>query len=45
MKKFCTSLKHATNIISFPKKKMLPLIKKKLKLQDAKECNFWKSYL
>ena len=31
MKKFCTSLReHATNVINFKKKKMLPLSKKEL---------------
>ena len=40
MKDFCSSLKkHATNIINFEKKKMLPLTKKELKLhQDATAC-------
>ena len=40
MKVFCESLReHAKNIIDFQKKKMLPLIKKGLKLhQDATEC-------
>ena len=40
MKDFCSSLKkHATNIINFDKKKMLPLTKKELKLhQDATAC-------
>ena len=38
MKKFCTSLReHATNVINFENKKMLPLTKKELKLHlDAK---------
>ena len=42
MKKFCISLrKHATNLINFEKKKMLPLTKKKLKLhQDVKITPF-----
>ena len=32
MKKFCTSVKeHATNVINFEKKKMLPLTKQELK--------------
>ena len=32
MKKFCTSLrKHATNVIEFEKRKMLPLTKEELK--------------
>ena len=35
MKKICTSLReHATNVINFEKKKMLPLIKKELKLHQ-----------
>ena len=40
MKNFCTSLReHATNVINFEKKKMLPLTKKELKLhQDVTEC-------
>ena len=40
MEKFCTSLReHATNLINFEKKKMLPLTKKELHLpQDATEC-------
>ena len=40
MKKICTYLRdHATNVINFEKKKMLPLINKELKLhQDASEC-------
>ena len=40
-KKFCTSLRaHATNVINFEKKKMLPLIKEELKsYQDAKPCH------
>ena len=40
MNKFCTSLKeHATKIINFEKKKLLPLTKKELRLhQDAKAC-------
>ena len=40
MKNVCTSLReHATNVINFEKKKMLPLTKKELKLhQDATEC-------
>ena len=40
MKTFCTSLReHATNVIDFEKKKMLPLTKKELKLhQVATEC-------
>ena len=40
MKTFCTTLReHATNVISFEKKKMLPLTKKELKLhQDPREC-------
>ena len=38
MKKFCTSLKgHATNIINYEKKKMLPLTKNK-SYQDAPRC-------
>ena len=38
MTKFCTSLReHATNVINFEKKKMLPLTKEELKsYQDAK---------
>ena len=41
VKKFCSSLKeHATNIISFEEKKMLPLTTKELKSQqDAKVCS------
>ena len=37
IKNFCTSLReHATNLINFEKKKLLPLTKKDLKLhQDA----------
>ena len=37
IKKFCSSLKeHSTNIISFERKKVLPLTEKELKLpQDA----------
>ena len=40
MKKFCTSLReHATNVINFEKKKILPLTKEELKsYQDAKVC-------
>ena len=40
MKKFYIYLReHATNIINFEKKKMLPLTKKELKLhQDLTEC-------
>ena len=40
MKKFCTFLReHATNVIIFEKKKMLPLTKKELKShQDARAC-------
>ena len=40
MKKFCTSLrKHATDVINFEKKKMLPLTKEELKsYQNAKVC-------
>ena len=40
MKKFCTSLReHSKNEIDFETKKMLPLTKEKLKLnQDAKVC-------
>ena len=40
MAKFCASLKeHATNVINFEEKKMLPLTKKELNLhQDATEC-------
>ena len=40
MKNFCTSLReHATNVINFEKKKMLPLTKKELKLHyDVTEC-------
>ena len=40
MKNVCTSLReHATNVINFEKKKMLPLTKKELKLhQDTTEC-------
>ena len=40
MKKFSSSLReHATNIINFEKKKVLPLAKEKLKLhQDARNC-------
>ena len=43
MKKICTSLReHATNLINFEKEKMLPLIKKQLKLhQDATECSIY----
>ena len=39
MKKFCTSLReHAKNSINFEKKKILPLKKKQLKLnEDATE--------
>ena len=38
MKKFCTSLKeHATNIINYERKKMLPLTKNKSN-QDASRC-------
>ena len=40
MKNFCTSLKeHATYVTNFEKKKMLPLTRNELKLnQDATEC-------
>ena len=40
MKKFCSSLReHATNVIHFENKKMLPLTKKELKLhQDVIAC-------
>ena len=40
MKKFCSSLReHATNVLKFEKKKMLPLTKEELKLhQDARNC-------
>ena len=40
MKKFCSSLReHATNILNFEKKKMLPLTKEKLKLhRNARNC-------
>ena len=40
MKKFCTSLReHATSIMNFEKKKMLPFIKRELKLhQNARRC-------
>ena len=40
MKKFCSSVReHATNILKFKNKKMLPLTKEELKLhQDAKGC-------
>ena len=40
MKKFCTFLReHTKNIIDFEKRKMLPLTKEELKLnQDAKVC-------
>ena len=43
MKMLCTSLReHATKVINFEKKKMLPLTKKELKLQqDATECYIW----
>ena len=41
MKKFCTSFReHATNVINFEKKKMVPLTKKELTLhQDVIECH------
>ena len=44
MKKSCTSLKeHATNVINFEKKKVLPLIKEEVKShQDAKFRYIWK---
>ena len=40
MKRFCSSLReHATNILNFEKKKMLPLTKEELNLhQDATNC-------
>ena len=38
MKKFCTSLReHATNVINFEKKKILPLTKKQAKITPR--CN------
>ena len=38
MKKFCTSLReHATNVINFKKKEILPLTKQELKSQIEKE--------
>ena len=44
MKKFCRPLReHAPNVISFEKKKMLPLTKIELKLhQDARHVIFVK---
>ena len=41
MKMFCTSLReHATNVINFEKKELLPLTKEELKShQDAKVCS------
>ena len=46
MKTFCESLKeHATKIIGFKKKKMLPLTNKELKAhEDAKICYIWGKY-
>ena len=43
MKKFCTSLrKHATNVINFAKKKMLPLTKEEIKsYQNANVCHIY----
>ena len=40
MKKLCTSLKeHATNVINFEKKTMIPLTEKELKIhQDVTAC-------
>ena len=40
MKKFCSYLReHATNVMNYEKKKMLPLTKRKLNLhQDMREC-------
>ena len=40
MEKFCSSLReHATNVMNYEKKKMLPLTKRKLNLhQDVTEC-------
>ena len=48
IKKFCESLKeHATRIIGFKKKKMLPLMNKELKAHnDARICYIWgKSFI
>ena len=50
MKKYCTSLKeHATNIINYEKKKMLPLTKNnQIKMhQDVTfvEKKFWKQFV
>ena len=43
MKKFCTSFReHATNVINFEKKKMLPLTKEELKsYQDVKAYHIY----
>ena len=40
MKKFCSYLReHATNVMNYEKKKMLPLTKRTLNLhQDMREC-------
>ena len=47
MKKFCISLReHATDVINFEKKKMLPLTEKELKLhQDSTVCCHFKNKL
>ena len=47
MKKFCTSLReHATNVVNFEKKNMLPLTEKELKLhQDVTMLHLWKKIL
>ena len=47
MKKFCTSLReHATNVINFEKKNMLPLTEKELELhQDVTMLHLWKQIL
>ena len=47
MKKFCTSLReHATNVINFEKKNMLPLTEKELELhQDVTMLHLWKKIL
>ena len=45
MKMFCTSLrKHATNVINFEKKKMLPLTKKRANItpRENKMLHLWK---
>ena len=48
MKKFCTSVKeHATNVINFEKKKMLPLTKQELKSYQYAKVYYicWKRFL